>query len=197
MSHEFASAELTVGELNALVKKVGGAEVVRSIFRGTVELTFKQRKKLLVKVAEVQVVALSRFCAKDYLKSCNVGWTGDNFRKLFLGDVEENVADTTVAIHRLEQASLDPPIMAQLADRAELKLTHFFELLKKQSKGESGVLLTNGYANVAYIKGNDGNLWAVSACWRSYCGYYWNVEANSVGDPYRWDDGYQILSRDS
>jgi len=36
MSNEFASANLTVGQLNALVKIVGGEEAVREILRGTI-----------------------------------------------------------------------------------------------------------------------------------------------------------------
>ena len=41
MSAEFASADLTAGQLNALVKKVGGKDAVLGILRGTVELVTK------------------------------------------------------------------------------------------------------------------------------------------------------------
>jgi len=152
--------------------------------------------QLLRKIATVSVSGVKNFVAKDHLKDANVGWTGDNFKKLFFGNVEKNVEAITVAIHRLEQLSLDPPIMAQLADHTEISLAHFFELLKKQSKGEDGVFLINGYANIAYIKGSDGNLWAVSAGWGSgsRC---WDVGARSVEDPDRWRGGCQVLSRDS
>lgn len=151
--------------------------------------------QLLRKVASVVVSGPKKFVVKNALKDANVGWTGDNFKKFFLGNVEEDVADATVAIHRLEQSSLDAPIMAQLADRTEINLAHLLELLKKQSKGEDGVLLTNGSANVAYIKGSDDNVWAVSAYWDSGS-RDWGLGVGSVEDPFRWNAGSQILSRD-
>ena len=188
----------TRGEDEALINKLGGLEVARGILRGEllVEVKPKLPPPLLRKVASVAVNGAKKFVARDVLKEANVGWTGDNFKKLFLGNVEEDVADITFAINRLEQSSSDAPIMAQLGDRTEIKLTHFFELLKKQSKGEDGALLTNGNANIAYIRGSDGNLWAVHGGWGSACGY-WGVEVYSVEGPSRWSDGFQILSRDS
>ena len=36
-------------------------------------------------------------------------------------------------------------------------------------------------------------LWAVNANWNA--GNGWNVEANSVENPNRWNDGNQVLSR--
>jgi hypothetical protein len=99
-------------------------------------------------------------------------------------------------VHRLERDSLDAPILTELGSHVETKLAHFFELLKTQSKGESDTLLTNGYANIAYIKGNDGNFWAVRAYWYSGLGY-WHVRANSVDYPYRWPAGSLVLSCDS
>jgi len=152
--------------------------------------------QLLRKLTTVVVSGAKKFVAKDHLRDANVGWMGDSFKRLFLGNVEENVEAITVAIHRLEKSSLDAPIMAQLANRTEINLAHFFELLKKQSKGEDGVLLTNGHANIAYIKGSDGNFWTVRAYWDS-SSRYWVVEAYSVEYPGRWHDGRQVLSRDS
>lgn len=159
-------------------------------------LSSNKEPKLLRRVGVAAVYGTEKFVARDHLKDANVGWMGDNFKKLFLSNVEEAVADIAVAIYRLEQSSLDAPIMAELGERTVIKLAHFFELLKKQSCGESGVLLTNGYVNVAYIKGGDGNVWAVRAAWASG-GRCWHVEASSVESSRRWLGGRQILSRDS
>jgi hypothetical protein len=71
-----------------------------------------------------------------------------------------------------------------------------FDLLKNQSKGEAGVLLINGYSNIFYIRGSDGNLWAVRAHWNSRYDH-WNVEAHSVVFPHGWLIGSQVFSRDS
>ncbi|MCX6760056.1 MAG: hypothetical protein NTW46_01795, partial [Candidatus Nealsonbacteria bacterium] len=142
--------ELNLGQVEAIVNKLGGMEGVQRFLRG--ELTLKE-PDLLKQVETVAVKGAERFVAKDHLKEANVGWTSDNFQKLFLDKVEESVKDAAIAVHRLERDSLDAPILAELGNRAETKLAYLFELLEKQSKGEKGTLLTNGYANIAYIKG--------------------------------------------
>lgn len=133
---------------------------------------------------------------KASLKEANIGWTGSNFDQFFLGKVEEDVEDATLAIHRLEKRSVDDPIRKELGqEREEITLAHFFDLLKKQSKGEPGHLLVNGYANIVYIRDKSGTLFAVDAGWGSYC-RFWIVGADSVEDPGGWNRGNQVVSRD-
>lgn len=151
---------------------------------------------VLRKIPTVPVSGSKRFVTKDHIQSANIGWMGPNFREFFLDKIEENVGDTTIAIYRLEKASLDAPIRAQLGDRAKIKLCHFFALIEKQSKREDGPLLTHGYANVAYIEANDGKVWVVGAHWRSGDGF-WHVEAFSVENPSGWFGNGQFLACDS
>lgn len=191
---EFASAPFTVGQLNALVKIVG-PDNIPGILDGTLKFAVKQ-PDLLKRIATVAASSAQRFVAAEHLQEANVGWTGENFKALFLNKVEENVPEAKLVVSQLERASLDAPILAELGDKAEVKLSYLFSLLQKQSKGEDGILLTNGYANIFYIRGTDGELWAVYAYWLS-CGRYWRVEARSVEDPIRWSGGSQVFSRDS
>ena len=143
----------------------------------------------------VKVAGAKRFVAdKVSLKEANIGFTWSDFDNFFLGKVEENIQDATIAIHRLEKNSLDAPIRKELGqEREEITLTHFFDLLKKQSKGQEGHLLVNGYANIAYIRDKHDKLWAVRALWPSYY-RYWDVRAHSVVHPYEWGAGDQVLS---
>lgn len=153
--------------------------------------------KLLSEVASgIKVPGADRFVAKDHIKAANVGWMGDEFKEYFLNNVEENVPEAILSVHRLERASLDAPIMTELGARKQVFLAQFFELLERQARGEWGLLMTNGLANIAYIVGSDGNFWAVSASWR---GVYrvWGVKAHSVGYSFSWGGGDQVLSRDS
>lgn len=191
---EFASAPFTVGQLNALVKIVG-SDNVPGLLDGTLKFTVKQ-PELLKRVATITAPAVQRFVAKDCLKNCNVGWAGDNLKKFFLDKVEANVPEAKLAVNQLERASLDAPILTELGDKAEVSLAYLFDLLKKQSNGEDGVLLTNGYANIFYVCGNDGNIWAVSARWSSDS-RYWGVVAYSVEGPDGWRGGCRVFSRDS
>ena len=149
----------------------------------------------------VKVSGSKRFVVdKALLKEANVGWTGSNFDERFLDKVEENVEDATLAIYELRQSAMDVSIRKELGqEREETMLAHFFDLLKKQSKGQEGQdchLLVNGYVNVAYIRDKNDVLCAVNAGWYSNYGG-WNVGAHSVESPNRWNAGAQILSRDS
>ncbi|MBI3337401.1 MAG: hypothetical protein HY005_02120 [Candidatus Staskawiczbacteria bacterium] len=130
---------------------------------------------------------------KVSLKEVNVGWTSNNFNELFLGKIEENIKDTTLAIHCLEKRSLDNKIRKELGYGDETTLTHFLGLIKKQSNGQEGHLTVSGYANIAYIRDKYGSLWVVSAYWHldKRC---WYILANSVDNPYEWHEGLRVIS---
>jgi len=180
-----------------LLEKLADPEWVEALKRFLrKENPWQEAAKLLKLITSVQVGAVKRFVAKEHIKAANIGWMGDNFKAFFLDQVEENVEASSIAVHRLEKVSLDAPILAELGDRAVISLAHFFELVEKQSKGESGQLLVNGYANVAYVIGKNGNTWAVSAAWFDVY-RYWYVRAYSLENPYRWPEGLQVLSCDS
>lgn len=188
---EFASAQFTVGQLNALVKIVG-TDNVPGILSGDLKVEVKQFD-LLTPVASMQVEAIEKFVASEHREAANIGYMWDDFKAHFANLVEENVRATTIVVSRLEKDSLDKPILERLGDKARIKLAHFVTLLKKQAHGEDGVLLTDGRANIAYIEDDKGTLWAVHARWSSYY-RYWGVYAHSVENPYPWHAGHQILS---
>lgn len=153
-------------------------------------------KSLLKLVTYVEVSGSNKFVAADNFKIGNAGVTylGEDFKTNFLGKVEENVTDATLVIHQLEKASPDKDILSELGNnRKETFLAYLFELLKKQSEGETGRLLTNGHVNIFYIRDAKGNLWAVNARWGSI-NRGWSVCAISVGGPDRWGSGGQVLS---
>ncbi|MBU1164618.1 hypothetical protein KKA15_03585 [Patescibacteria group bacterium] len=190
-----------ITKMNALLKNIVGempdtddpAEAIRRV--NAHEWVVRQAD-LLKQVTKVVIDGAKEFYAKDHLKEANIGWTSDSFNKLFLNKREKDVAATTIAVHNLERDSLDAPIMTELGDRTETQLTNFFELLKRQSKGEEGTLLVNGRANIAYNRGTDDNLWAVVAYWNSGHGY-WDLDAYSVENLLGWIAGRQVISRDS
>lgn len=154
---------------------------------------------LLTEVATVEVPAADKFVASEQFGPNNPDgikfFLWDNFRNNFLGKVEEKVPAATLAIRRLNRDSLDEPIRNELgSEREETTLAYLCELLKRQSRGEDGVLLTNGYANIFYIRDANENLWAVSACWDSF-DRGWDVHAFSVGYPDPWFGGRRVVSR--
>jgi len=188
-----------LGEINAFIKTLMGQvatddprEMIRQVNAG--ELALKA-VPFLTPVVTASVNGAEQFCAKDHLARANVGWTDNNFDQLFLNKVEKNVLPASIAVHQLKRSSTDKLIMAELGAAAEIQLAYLFELIKAQSQGQEGVLLVNGYANIAYIRGTDGNLWAVDAGWGAAGG--WGVSANSFVDPGGGGAGLRVLSRDS
>ncbi|GBE17095.1 hypothetical protein BMS3Abin15_00931 [bacterium BMS3Abin15] len=111
-----------------------------------------------------------KFIAKDNFivdtskkAKVKISYLEDNFRENFLGKTEEAIPEIVLRYHKLRKSSVDKPILAELGgkEKAETTLTEMFALMEKQGNGESGCLLTNGYANIFYIHDVNGVLWAV------------------------------------
>lgn len=186
---------LTLGEIEAIVNMLGGVEGVKKFLRGELVVSEAQAEGLLRHITTTSVSGANRFVAdKESLKAANIGWTSGHFERLFLPKVEMAAFDT-LAVSELTEASTDALILEELGDRAEISLTHFFRLLERQANGEGGLLLINGDVNIAYIRGVDGNLWAVNANWDDKH-RYWFVFAGSVERSGKWLEGCRVLSRD-
>lgn len=157
-------------------------------------------KKLLELVTTTSVAAIDNFKATDHFKvdtkkaAVRIYYLGDYFKKHFGRKTEGASEAVDIKVHKLLEGSLDAQIITELAEKCEITLGQFFALLSKQGKGEPGPLLTNGWANISYIKDATGILWAVGASWNAGCGG-WGVEVFSVGCPLRWHVGYRVLSR--
>ncbi len=173
-------------------------ESVASILQQILEEPAKQVSALLEFVTTIELPAVDTFVAREKFREdketdgVKIWSLGSNFTNHFLGKTETVVAKATLRIQKLRKSSLDKPILTELGDTAETTLAHFWELLKKQGHGEEGDLVINGYANIAYIRDTKGTLWAVLARW--IAGYGWRVFANSVGNPFGWDAGVQVIS---
>lgn len=161
---------------------------------------------LLELVTTVSLPAIEAFSAKNSFRKdgqaprgVRIGWLGDNFTRAFLSGTGKNEIDVPAAdfrVQRLRRNSVDPPIIKELGGEevVETSLAHVFELMAGQPTGQSGTLLTNGYANIFYVRDSAGTLWAVSCRWyASYQG--WSVEAFPVLRPFDWGAGRRVVSR--
>lgn len=153
-----------------------------------------------VSVTTSKLVAKEKFVRDTGCKAkVKISYLGDNFKEWFLnGDskTEDPIIEQTLRYHKLRQSSVDGPIIAELggAEKSETTLSEMFSLMEKQGKGEDGVLLNNGYANIFYIKDSAGVLRTVDVSWYDDG---WSVHAHSVESPSRWNVGYQVFSRNS
>lgn len=155
---------------------------------------------IVVNATTGKLVAKEKFVRDTGRKAkVKISYLGDNFTSWFLsgkGKTEDLISEQTLRYHKLRQSSVDGPIIAKLggAEKSETTLFEMFSLMEKQGKGEDGVLLNNGYANIFYIKDSAGVLRAVSVYWD---GDGWHVDASSVELPYRWNSDSRVFSRNS
>lgn len=203
----------TLGRIEAVWNKLGGEEGVDRFLRNELKIVestptsvVKANDNLLELVSTVVVpatttnlVAKEKFVRDTGRKAkVKISYLGDNFTEWFLsgsGKTEDPISEQTLRYHKLRKSSVDGPIIAELGgeEKSETTLSEMFALMEKQGMGEDGVLLNNGYANIFYIKDQNGVLRAVRVDWR--CG--WDVDAVSVEDPSRWFDGRRVFSRNS
>ena len=192
--------ELNLGQIEAIVNKLGGMDGVQRFLAGTSEVIAKglfERLATTIAIPTVASFTSSGFFIIDTSKKATVkiSGLGDNFKKHFLPKVEKNeVAAEDLAINKLLEYAYDPAIITALGGEAKVEITlgQFFSAFAKQPNGEAGPLLTNGYANVGYIRDIEGVLWAVFGRWR-VDGWYFG--ARPLDDPFRWNVDNQFLSR--
>lgn len=119
-------------------------------------------------------------------------WLGSNFRRHFLGKIEEHVRPAEIGVHRLRKSARDSSIIAEIGERHETQLAHLWRMLTHQPNGERGPLATNAVPNVFYMRDGRSMLWAVDVLWS---GAGWEIGASAIDDPRPWRAGRQIMSR--
>lgn len=145
----------------------------------TTEARKQEKEKYFSFVAIIKVPEVKRFVTKNHLKKANVEM-GERFKKFFFNNIDEDVEGATITAYSLNRKIRDICMVDYLGRHTEIYLSHLFYLLEKQSKGESGLLLTSGEDNVTLIRGSDGNIWTVVARWsKEY--KYWHIEAYFIG----------------
>ena len=214
LDFRFASADLKAGELNALVKKIGGAGKVRQVLRGELKLDVidpsamsaaKNAKSstprtilagLLEEVGEpIKISAVPRFVARAKLMvnrdgELPISYLGMNLQNNFLDLVEEAVPAATLKQRRLLKRSVDAPILAALGDTD----------LAKIEKARVVLAHVFNYLKTAnrslwfifYVADTRGVVWAVGADWG---GHGWSLGASSVSYPGEWGVDYRVVSR--
>src|SRR3990167_3312582 len=127
--------------------------------------------------------------AKDKFKAgnFNIDCVWDNF--------QNNFGEPTVKPKKFEpkfiilpRTMLDSEILAEYRPE-EMTLDELSYLLESKEG-----LLTNGYANIFYIRDKGNTLWAVGARWYAVGGG-WYVNADSVVSPSGWLADSQVVSR--
>lgn len=123
-------------------------------------------------VGETTVVARNPFIARDHFvindtpsAPVKIGFMNEDFKTCILPVIEEyDVCDAHLGAYELRGASKRLPATSVLVDigfRYGTHLGHIWEILRKQRKGEEGLLKTERTPNIFYVYGVDGHLWVV------------------------------------
>jgi hypothetical protein len=159
---------------------------------------------LLIAVGTATVVATTNpFVVRDRIvvntkknAPVKISFVSDYFKECFYDKTEEAFGGSTLNYGKLSRSSVDGPIIAELGGeaKAETTVAEVYALMEAQKNGENGSLLTNGYANIFYVRDAKGVLRSVSVLWDDGG---WFVYALDVAYPDAWGDDNQVFSRNS
>ena len=114
-------------------------------------------------------------------------WMSDNFKNVILSEIKQEITSVshTLTSLKLNKSLSDFDIRKDLGED-EVVTPHqwaeeFCPLMNQQDKGQPGPLLTNGYANIRYVKLSNGTVLAVDVYWLADGGQ-WDCNAWELGD---------------
>ena len=192
---------LNLGQIEAVVNKLGGMDGVDRFLRG--ELVISAAKRILrhlTFLTEVVVSTSSSFSKKSFFEGEGVRFFfGSQFRSWILASLPEEIPGLELKLEKfqLKKDMTDSEIKQGLGQPESLTPTEFAavirHLIERQPQGEAGTLLTNSYANIFYVKLEDERVVAVRAHWDSdYRG--WGLGADDLGD-FGWRGGSCVFLR--
>ena len=199
-AREIKHAAKRNGATNADLKSLSSGDMfakILPILRGYGEVVVK----LLQALGEVAFPGATNFVAKDhFVKDTSDTATvkildlGSNFTTWFIGKVEAKVAPSTIGYGKLLQWAKGTVILAFLGGetKAETSLAEIFHLMSLQANGGVSVLLTNGLANIFFVRDVSGVLRVVRVLWSGGGWYLGAFEASRASG---WGDGVQVFSR--
>lgn len=92
----------------------------------------------------------------------------------------------------LKQNVYDRDIRAELPEHHLSMLEDIAALIKAQWGGKEGILLNNGRANIFYVEGKNGEVFAVNVNWNAD-DREWNVNDWRLDENGEWNAGNQVL----
>jgi len=135
------------------------------------------------------------FVVKDHFKkgaSLQFSTIWGEFRSRFFGKIENPMPEVRMRKYKLLRLAPDGPIIAELGGESSVasSLSIAFAIMRCQANGEAGILQTNGFANIFYVRDIPGELCAIRIGWASDG---WVVDAIPVQDPLAWNGKHEIF----
>lgn len=169
-------------------------------------ISVPQREPLLVPIGTTIVSASTTpFTAKDCFvvntkrnEPIKIDSITSDFESWFQDKVEPPFEGSTLQYGDLSHTSLDGSIIAALGgeEKAETTLAEVFALMSVQANDEAGAILTNGNANIFYVRDAQGELRGVHLYWIRHHNA-WHVSSFPLLISCGWDVGDRVFFHDS
>lgn len=143
-----------------------------------------------------------KFVVKDNFKvdiskmaKVKISYLSVDFQRWFSAKVEHPFAGSKILGRKLENNSIDGPIIYELGgqEKAEITLAEIYAMMTDQFNGKNGCLLNNEWANIFYVNDVNGTLRTVFVAWVNGG---WRVGASSIEDHYKWMAYRLVFARD-
>lgn len=190
---DFLIKDETPGRLNALVKEIGGLEVMDGILKGTLRFKIIEQS-FLTPVAEITIPAIRN--PRKALQPRKGLWVSDNFKKFVLphiGTLEEKTPEITLSMSELAKPANDAEIMGATGEPMDATVFGYAldHLISQQPNGKKGFLPTDGRWIIIHVRAG-GAVFAVRVRW-SDVSRGWGVRAGRLRDA-RWRGGHLVVS---
>lgn len=195
MKKKFAAASFRLGQINALVKKIG-PENVLPILRGKLEVVLKKPDPLLRWTTQsIGLGRIHKFVVAENFpeKTGKIKFLGKTL-DVFLGKVEENVEQTTLEVYELVKECSDEVILGELGACAEIYLAQLFRLLQDAALYGCGPFPRDGSLTTVYIRDAKNVLRAVTVIWVQD-EQHWLLDAASTENTNPFQVGHRFIAR--
>ena len=184
----FAARNLSLGQVNALVKKLGGEAVVLGIIAGTTKFT-------------LEVVEGEFFDEAAFFQTRSGLWVDPDLDRHVGLQTRPTLgakmlkAPRVLTQDEIEATMFGQPGSAQYVETLAnaVDLGQIAELIKAQERGESGVLLKNSHTNIFPVRGKDGALCFMDVNYGA-ARREWYVYCHQFGAVGVWYAGNQVFS---
>lgn len=189
---------VTAGQTEACINRFGGWDNFLRFIGGEGKIVFDPILNsvgiVALDVTTDGFVAREKFVINTSMTALvKIGFIGNNFTNWFLsgrGTREVPKGFTTLKYSILTKDSVFDPILAELGENAETTLTEVIQLMELQGHGNNGVLLIDGFANIFYVRDQEGALRSVVVIWNDVS---WRVSAFETTNPREWHADNQVF----
>lgn len=177
--------DVTAGQVEACINRLGGWDKFLLFIGGKGKVVFGQIFTFIGN-GLMKAQPAKKFDQKLLNELRLYGTHYNKFQEQFHDLVSPEIGDVEIVVNRLEEETPNKQVLEKLGDKAEINLLQFLVLLTENTDSFKSF--------AAFIRGKDGNLWAVTTSPSSYGNH--NINAEPVENTfYVIDEGHYVVSR--